>query len=62
MLCPEGSSSESDSQRGAFKGGIRVPFVSLGFWVDVWASLGLQQCYGEGKKENDFCELVLMQL
>lgn len=61
MLCPEGSSSESDSQKGAHKDGIRFPFVSLGFWLDVWASLGLQQCYVE-EEENDFCELFLMQL
>lgn len=40
VLCPQSSSSESDSQKGACKGGIRFPFVSLVFWVDVWASFG----------------------
>lgn len=35
VLCPEGSSSESDSQRWACKGGIRFLFVPLRFWVDI---------------------------
>lgn len=35
VLCPEGSSSESDSKRWACKGGIRFPFVPLRFWVDI---------------------------
>ena len=36
----------------------------LYLWDFGWMSgpvLGLQQCYEEGKKENDFCELFLMQ-
>lgn len=39
-------------QRGACKGGIRLLLLSVGFRVDVWAGLSLEQHYGEGKKEN----------
>lgn len=37
------------SQRGACKDGI--DFLSLGFEVDVMASLGLEGCYGDEEEE-----------
>lgn len=41
-------------------GGIRFTFVSLGFWLGVWASWGSSNCNGE--KENHLSELFLVQL
>lgn len=51
MCCVLMAAVQTVPQRGAYKGGIRLSFLSLGLEGDAVASLELEWYYGNGEEE-----------